>query len=383
MISLAERYRHVRSRTEEICKPLLTEDYVIQSMPDVSPPKWHLGHTSWFFDTFLLKKQDPGSHVAEPIYDYVFNSYYVTVGARVARPDRGLLSRPSVAEVFSYRKNVDRAMTALFEANEDVLELIELGLQHEQQHQELLVTDIKHIFWINPIRPIYGTQERHFQDSGRHGWQKFDGGARSIGHSGRDFAFDNELPRHPVFVGPFEIASPLVTNGEFLEFMNSGGYETPELWLSDGWDHVARNNWKAPLYWERRDGQWSVFTLGGSVPIDENAFVAHVSYYEADAFARWLGKRLPTEAEWEVAAATSESSEPSSLWQWTSSSYGAYPGYRQKSGALGEYNGKFMSNRMVLRGGSWATPRSHFRPTYRNYFDPATRWQFTGIRLAA
>jgi ergothioneine biosynthesis protein EgtB len=378
---LTERYARVRARSESLCEPLLIEDHVIQSMPDVSPPKWHLGHTSWFFETFILKNRLQGYRLHDPRYGFIFNSYYEAVGARVARAERGLLSRPSVEEVYSYRHHVDRAMAGALEL---APELTVLGLHHEQQHQELLLTDIKHILWTNPTRPAYGTAEPAAPaPAAGADWRRFEGGLREIGHAGTGFSFDNELPRHQICLRPYELATRLVTNGEYLEFIASGGYEDSSLWLSDGWDLVQRAAWRAPLYWEKaQGGRWLAFTLEGMKPLDENAPVAHVSFYEADAYARWRGRRLPTEAEWEAAAAE-DPRLVSSLWQWTSTAYGPYPGFAPVSGALGEYNGKFMSNRMVLRGGSWATPESHFRISYRNFFDPASRWQFSGVRLAS
>ncbi|HXG31511.1 MAG TPA: ergothioneine biosynthesis protein EgtB [Thermodesulfobacteriota bacterium] len=412
--SLLKDYRSVRGFSEDLCRPLVTEDYVIQSMPDVSPTKWHLAHTSWFFETFVLEHVDPGYRPLDPRYKYLFNSYYVQVGARHARPQRGLLSRPTVEEVYLYRHRVDEHMIGFLESADEseverIAPVIEIGIHHEQQHQELMVTDIKHVFSVNPLRPVYITKHENPKSRSIPGirWIVFPEGVYLIGHEGEGFAYDNECPRHREFVGAFLIASRLVTNREYLAFMEDGGYERPELWLSDGWYAVEANGWKAPLYWEGIDGAWWYFTLSGMREVDLDEPVCHVSYYEADAYARWAGARLPTEAEWEIAASKPSiegnfiedgrhhpvplSDEGASgdllqmfgdVWEWTSSPYTPYPGFKTLPGALGEYNGKFMSNQMVLRGGSCATPRSHIRRTYRNFFPPSARWQFMGIRLA-
>lgn len=410
---LIDNYRTVREFTEALCKPLCTEDYVIQSMPDVSPTKWHLAHTSWFFETFVLSKVNPHYKSPHPQYSYLFNSYYVQVGERHVRSERGLLSRPTVEEVYYYRHHVDRNMLEfLGEADKaeikEIAPVIETGLHHEQQHQELIVTDIKHVFSINPLRLVYvGRDSPEVSSVPRMNWVSFSGGVHLIGHEGDGFAFDNELPRHREFLEPFQLASRLVTNGEYLLFMGDDGYGRPELWLSDGWHMVETNGWCAPQYWEKRDESWWNFTLSGVREVDPNEPVCHVSYYEADAYARWVGARLPSESEWEIAASNVQIEgnfveggryHPIALddkksngtlrqmhgdvWEWTRSPYVPYPGYRTLPGALGEYNGKFMSNQMVLRGGSCATPKSHIRKTYRNFFPPSARWQFMGIRLA-
>jgi len=418
-LTLSDRYHQVRSWSEKICQPLETEDYVIQTMPDVSPPKWHLAHTTWFFETFLLVPYLTDYAVFQPQYGYLFNSYYEAVGQRHPRPQRGLLSRPTVPEVYQYRAYVDEAMRSLFGqlAHElgdhpNLLSLIELGLHHEQQHQELLLTDIKHILALNPLRPAYRADlpEASPPTAITDRWLDYPGGLYAIGHEGQDFAFDNEGPRHSVYLQDFWLAARLVTNGEYLEFMEAGGYSKPEYWLSEGWAMVQQmvpahiQAQLAPLYWESIDGNWWVMTLAGLRPLNEHEPVCHVSFYEADAYARWAEKRLPTEAEWEVAAVQVPPSgnlldsgrlHPSpaigtsrpdqlfgDLWEWTQSAYLPYPGFKPATGAVGEYNGKFMCNQMVLRGGSCATPADHIRATYRNFFPPATRWQFSGIRLA-
>jgi len=408
---LLETYRSVRRMTESLCEPLETEDYVIQSMPDASPAKWHLAHTSWFFETFVLAKGMPGYRPLDPRYRYLFNSYYYAVGPMHARPERGLISRPTVGDVYAYRHHVDEAMHRfLEEADPPTFErfsfVITLGLNHCQQHQELLLTDLKHAFWKNPLLPTY-RKYPHIaaKDAVPLRWIEFGEGVRAIGHAGHEFAFDNESPRHRVFAAPFQLAHRLVTNGEYLEFVTSGGYEKPELWLSDGWNARLEENWNAPLYWLKGDPGWQQFTLGGLRELHPAEPVCHVSYYEADAYARWAGARLPTEAEWEIAAMDvpvtgrfleSQHHHPGpageeraltqlygDAWQWTQSAYSAYPGYKPLKGALGEYNGKFMSGQMVLRGASCVTPRSHARSTYRNFFPPKMRWQFVGIRLAS
>ncbi|HEX9737080.1 MAG TPA: ergothioneine biosynthesis protein EgtB [Thermoanaerobaculia bacterium] len=416
-----DRYREVRAWTDALCEPLATEDYVIQSMPDASPTKWHLAHTAWFFETFLLAPHLDGYRTPDARFNYLFNSYYNTVGEQYSRPERGLISRPTVAEVRSYRRHVDEHAAELLEgAGEDLLAellpLVEVGLNHEQQHQELMLTDLKHMFSKNPLLPVYRPARAAASEAlPALVWHEYPEGLRRIGHDGaEDFAFDNEGPRHRVFVDAFRIASRLVACGEYLEFMADGGYERPDLWLSDGWSAVRAQGWKAPLYWSREGGVWRHFTLGGLRDVEPAEPVCHVSLYEADAYARWAGARLPSEAEWEVAAddvlgaaaARGDAAPDANLaedghyhprplaaasrhgqflgdvWEWTRSAYSPYPGYRPPPGALGEYNAKFMSSQVVLRGGSCATPRSHVRTTYRNFFPPSTRWQFMGLRLA-
>ena len=403
---LLDRYLDVRRATERLCQPLAVEDYVVQAMPDVSPAKWHLAHVSWFFETFVLRMRLADYRPLDERHAMLFNSYYNGVGPQFERAARGTLSRPTVADVFAYRAHVDKAMIQLLEragAVPPAATVIELGLQHEQQHQELLVTDLKYNLGANPLRPAYRRLSRESRAAAPHGFAAFEGGLVEIGHAGSGFAFDNEIPRHRVVLAPYEFGSRLVTNTEYLQFIEAGGYRRPDLWLSDGWRAARERNWGAPLYWERVDGGWQTYTLGGAAPLDPNAPVVHVSYYEADAYARWRGARLPTEAEWEHAAAggpvdghllDDEPDEPrpasepglaqlfGDAWEWTASAYLPYPGFRPLSGALGEYNGKFMVNQMVLRGGSCATPRSHMRATYRNFFPPDARWQFSGIRLA-
>jgi ergothioneine biosynthesis protein EgtB len=408
---LAARYRAVRRATEALCEPLAVEDYVIQSMPDASPVKWHLAHTSWFFETFVLTPYRPGYRPHHPQFAVLFNSYYNAVGPRWPRPQRGLLSRPTVAEVFRYRAHVDEQMTALLEAAAGdlagrVADTLVLGLHHEQQHQELLLTDLKHALSANPLRPAYRDVAPREGKAPDLEWHAFPAGVAWLGHDGDGFAFDNESPRHRVFLEGFRLASRLVTNGEYLAFLSDGGYERPELWLSDGWAARQLHGWVAPLYWEREAQGWLALTLEGPRPVDPGEPVCHVSYYEADAFARWAGARLPTEAEWETAAPAAvaghfaegghyhPAAAPADddrgpirqlygdVWQWTASPYVAYPGYVPAAGALGEYNGKFMCNQLVVRGASCATPRSHARHSYRNFFPPDARWQFTGIRMA-
>jgi ergothioneine biosynthesis protein EgtB len=409
--ALPGRYREVRRRTEGLCAGLEVDDFGVQSMPDVSPTKWHLAHTSWFFETFVLAAAVPGYRPFHPRFGYLFNSYYNAVGDRQPRDRRGHLSRPTVREVFAYRAHVDEHVAALLEGTADgrlgpIAPVIDLGLHHEQQHQELLLTDIKHVFASNPLRPVYRDRPPSAgAPAGPMRWTAFPAGVRRIGHAGPGFAYDNETPRHRAFVEGFQLGSRLVTAGEYLAFMADGGYRRPDLWLSDGWNASRREGWSAPLYWEDEGGGWRHMTLAGMRPVDGAEPVCHVSYYEADAFARWAGARLPTEAEWETAAAGApaagrfledghhhprpagaDGGGPAQLfgdaWEWTASPYVAYPGYRPTGGALGEYNAKFMCNQLVLRGGSCATPRSHIRPSYRNFFPPEARWQFSGIRLA-
>ncbi|MGE0687861.1 MAG: ergothioneine biosynthesis protein EgtB [Dehalococcoidia bacterium] len=403
---LAAAFREMRQQTEALCSPLETEDYVIQSMPDVSPPKWHLAHTSWFFEQFVLDVFQPGYARFHPKYHYLFNSYYNGAGVFHPRLRRGMLSRPSVQEIYAYRAYVTEATLSLIEhADAGLLAqigpVITLGINHEQQHQELLLTDIKHILWSNPLEPVYAAAAEHVSRTRPQGWIESEGGLIEIGAQGGGFAFDNELPRHRVYLEPYRLADRPVTNREYLEFMADGGYSKPEIWLSDGWATINREKWDAPMYWEQRGGEWWNFTLSGMRRVDPNEPVTHVSHYEAAAFAHWAGKRLPTEQEWEHAAESmpiegnfveSGIYHPAStpegtrfygdVWQWTQSAYTPYPGFEPLPGTVGEYNGKFMSGQNVLRGGSCATPLSHIRASYRNFFQPYHRWQFTGIRLA-
>ena len=400
----AAPYRAVREATLALAAPLSAEDCTLQSMPDASPVKWHLAHTTWFFETFVLVPQVAGYRVFDPAYGYLFNSYYNAIGERHPRPQRGMLSRPSLDEILAYRRHVDQAVLQSTPGGE----ALELGLHHEQQHQELILTDLKHLLSRNPLRPVYRKQWPLTQIRARtRTWVGFKGGLHEIGHEGTGFAFDNEGPRHRVWLEDFELASHPVTHGDFLDFIEDGGYRRPELWLSAGWDLAQARGWQAPLYWEKRDGVWHTFTLHGEAPVDRHAPVCHVSFFEAEAFARWADARLPTEAEWEVAArgvplegnfvesgalhplAPREDAAPGTLaqafgdvWEWTRSDYAPYPKYRPAAGAVGEYNGKFMCGQYVLRGGSCATPTSHLRPTYRNFFPPEARWQFSGLRLA-
>lgn len=403
--AIAARYRATRAGTERLCAPLETEDYQLQSMPDCSPPKWHLAHTAWFFETFLLAPRMPDFRPYRPEFGYLFNSYYDAVGDRWPRPARGLLSRPTVAEVYAYRHEVDERMLALLESADDrtlaeLVPIVELGLSHEEQHQELLLTDLKHAFGLNPLAPQYAAPvEATRAVAAPAEWESHPSGVRWVGHDGAGFAFDNEGPRHRTFVAAFEFASRPVNNGEYLAFLDDGGYDRPELWLSDGWAARRQAGWSAPLHWHREGSGYVLFTLRGLRPLDPAEPVCHLSYYEADAYARWAGARLPTEFEWEIAAGAREvrghfldsgrfhptasaSSYYGDVWVWTASPYIAYPGYRPAAGALGEYNGKFMCNQMVLRGGSCATPAGHVRSTYRNFFPADARWQFSGLRLA-
>ncbi|MEO7716203.1 MAG: ergothioneine biosynthesis protein EgtB [Capsulimonas sp.] len=410
--ALAVQYETVRAFTEKICAPLVTEDYAIQSMPDCSPAKWHLAHTSWFFETFVLKAVDPSYQSPHAQYDFLFNSYYNSVGDRHCRAKRGLISRPTVDETYTYRAHVDEAMRAFFTAGApdtitSMESVIEIGLHHEQQHQELMVTDLKHMFSENPLLPVYrSARPVAAAPTPELTWVSFDGGLDWIGHEGEGFSYDNEGPRHQTFLQPFQLASRLTTAGEYLAFIEDGGYHRPEFWLAEGWSIVQARGWEAPLYWERQgDGSWTQMTLSGPRPVDPSEPVCHVSFFEAEAYAAWAGARLATEAEWEVAArgvavegnfVEGERFHPAPLtgdapglrqmfgdvWEWTQSPYTPYPGYRAAPGALGEYNGKFMSSQYVLRGGSCATSQTHIRSTYRNFFSPDARWQFMGIRLA-
>jgi ergothioneine biosynthesis protein EgtB len=420
--AIAERFRTVRQRTLDLCKPLTPEDMMVQSCAEASPAKWHLAHTAWFFESFILKKFLPGYKLFNPDFPWLFNSYYRTFAQFPEKRLRSSFSRPGLDEVLGYRQHVDEGIERLLEAGAEaeVLKRVELGANHEEQHQELLLTDILHAFYTNPLRPAYlkkagqpGDEEMRTLNSQvqRPGhpakrFVKFEGGLVDVGFSGDGFCYDNELPRHRVFLEPFAIGDRLVTNGEFAEFIADGGYRQPELWLSAGWDALEQNGWRAPLYWNDVDGNWQLFTAHGEIPLEDakEAPVSHVSYFEADAYARWAGMRLPTEAEWEVAAEgraiegnllDSGELRPSGVvgagaelkqmwgdcWEWTASAYLGYPGFEPLAGSLGEYNGKFMSGQMVLRGGSCATPKAHIRSSYRNFFQPETRWQFSGIRL--
>ena len=425
---LLARYAAVRAASEKLCAPLEPEDYQLQPMADASPAKWHLAHTTWFFETFLLVPHAAGYRVFHPKFCHLFNSYYEAVGNRHPRAERGMLSRPTVREVYAYRRAVDEAVGDWLSRGELPAELaavVELGLNHEQQHQELLLTDLKAAFSRNPLFPAYqegasasvgvsaktkpNSLLRTDTDTGTDTFHSFPGGLVEVGHAGPGFAFDNESPRHAVFLRPFAFAETPVTVGDYLAFLADGGYRRPELWLSDGWATRKARGWEAPEYWHRDGDTWVTFTLAGLRPLDPNEPITHISFYEADAYATWAGARLPTEFEWEVAAAGLDPdvgnfaddgyyhpraedrsrSERTTLkqmfgdvWEWTASPYTAYPGFRPAAGALGEYNGKFMCNQMVLRGGSCASPRGHLRPTYRNFFPPEARWQFTGLRLA-
>lgn len=386
---LIEAFLAVRGESERRAAPLSAEDQLIQSMPDASPTKWHRAHTTWFFEQFLLGEHCPGYQPFHPDYAFLFNSYYVNAGPRHARHQRGHLTRPAAEEITAYRRHVDAAMIKFFQSSsEDALKriapLVEVGLNHEQQHQELMLTDILHAFAQNPIRPAYDPAWR-FPAWTRSGddWITLNEGIYGIGHAGNGFHFDNEKPAHRALVGPVKLSRNLVTNGEWLAFIRDGGYRTATLWLMDGFAVATNEHWQAPGYWHDIDGQWQVMTLAGLKPVDEAAPVCHISYYEADAFARWSGKHLPTEMEWEVAARGDHLNDAFGIvWQWTRSAYSPYPGYRASEGALGEYNGKFMVNQLVLRGSSLATPEGHSRLSYRNFFYPHHRWQFSGLRLA-
>lgn len=405
--TLLEEYRQVRQFSERLCTPLAVDDYQIQSITETSPPKWHLAHVSWFFERFILSELQPGYSPFNPGFNYLFNSYYYTVGTMQPRPRRGLLSRPTLQEVMAYRSHVDRAMASLIQEIDEsryatLLFRTRLGLNHEQQHQELLLMDIKHNFSVNPLLPAYRndlsipggtTRPPH--------WLQQEGGLHSIGHHGSGFAYDNETPRHSVLVYDHQLADRFITNGEYLEFIRDGGYQAPALWLADGWTRLQQEGWHHPLYWQTREETWQQFTLGGLRPLNLHEPVCHLSYYEADAYARWAGKRLPREEELELlldeqplkgnfvesdllhpAPAGEQGQWFGDLWAWTASPYTAYPGFRTLDGSMGEYNGKFMSSQMVLRGGCCATATRHMRASYRNFFYPHERWMFSGLRLA-
>jgi ergothioneine biosynthesis protein EgtB len=417
-VKLMARFGEARQRTLALCAGLSAEDMMVQSCPEASPAKWHLAHTAWFFESFVLREFLPGYRLFNRDFPWLFNSYYEGFSAFPEKRLRAVFARPALNEVLRYREHVDEGINRLLEtgAVEEALRRIELGVNHEEQHQELLLTDVLHAFFTNPLRPVYRSLESPISKAnsgapkGKLDFDRFEGGLREVGHRGGGFCFDNELPRHRVWLEPFAMARRLVTCGEFAEFMADGGYSRPELWLSAGWNAVKSSGWRAPLYWMNEGGEWSVFTLRGEFPLKELAAtpVSHVSFYEADAFARWAGRRLPTEFEWETAAEGQPVERnlldsgllmPSpckellqnehgtkcfgDCWEWTASAYLGYPGFRPLEGALGEYNGKFMSGQMVLRGGSCVTPAAHIRASYRNFFAPETRWQFSGIRLTS
>lgn len=419
--TLVQHYDEIRSHTESLAAPLSPEDQTVQSMPDVSPTKWHRAHVTWFFETFVLADNEPGFVPFQEQYWFLFNSYYEAVGPRYARPDRGLLSRPGAHDVGVYRGNVDdrmRDLVAGLDAGslDKVVPTIELGFHHEQQHQELLLMDIKHVLSLNPLQPVYAGSPSERSEPDPLGWVEVEGGLVEIGHDGDGFSFDNELPRHNEWLEPYRLADRLTTNGEWLEFIHDGGYERPGLWLSDGWAKVKEEHWQAPLYWTEHDGVWFEHTLNGTWPVNPGLPVSHVSFYEAEAFATWAGKRLPSEAEWEHALVADGQADDSNVvgnladretyhpraaqpgtsqagsghlrqaygdcWEWTSSAYHPYPGFHPAEGAIGEYNGKFMSNQMVLRGGCALTSPGHARATYRNFFPHQSRWALSGVRLA-
>ncbi len=401
-------YSRVRGFSETLCRPLTKDDYQIQSIPQTSPPKWHMAHVTWFFETFILADFKPGYQPFHAEYDFIFNSYYYTHGNMHPRPKRGLLSRPTVDEIYQYRQAIDEAMLELIECVDDSkwIDLcfkVELGLHHEQQHQELLLMDVKHNFNANPLKPAYRNDLKI--PAGQNtaiDWIEFDGGIKNIGTDGNEFCFDNETPSHEILLRPFKLSARFVTNSEYIEFIHDGGYSNPALWLADGWAMIQTRDWSHPLYWSDAKGNWQQFTLGGMRELNPNEPVCHISYYEADAFARWSGNRLPLEAELELMLepqtisgnfveddylhpmpANDNGQYYGDLWAWTASPYTPYMGFKPLAGTMGEYNGKFMSNQMVLKGGSCITSRDHIRPTYRNFFYPEERWAFTGIRLAA
>ncbi|MCE7064845.1 ergothioneine biosynthesis protein EgtB [Dyadobacter sp. CY326] len=379
--TLSDTYNTVRSYSEKICEPLETEDYVPQPVPFVSPPKWHLAHSTWFFETFILKPFLPDYKVFDTDYNYLFNSYYNNVGERTLRTDRGNVTRPTTKNVYAYRQHVDRCMEELLESLTDptALALVELGLHHEQQHQELLVTDIKYILGHNPLFPVYQSGYNLVNDENQDaGFLAVSEGVYEVGFNGEGFSFDNELGRHKVYLHNFEISKSLVTNADFMAFIEAGGYQDFNLWLDEGWSWVNENDIASPMYWHKIGGEWHYFTLGGLQKVNPNAILSHISFYEASAFAQWKGMRLPTEFEWEIA---SEQLDWGKRWEWTNSSYLPYPGFSKAPGAVGEYNGKFMINQMVLRGASVGTSPNHSRNTYRNFFHAHERWQYTGIRL--
>jgi len=379
---MKQTYIQVRNRTVELCKPLKTEDYVSQAVPYTSPPKWNLGHTSWFFEELILKSHARSYNVYDDHFSFLFNSYYNALGDRTPRAERGTITRPTVEEVYAYRNYVDEAMVSFLDSTEakDHEDLVTLGLNHEQQHQELFLTDLKFTLALNPLFPVY--HEDYELVAGKNsaeGWESFDGGLFEIGATGKEFCYDNELQRHTVYLRPYQLRKNLVTNGEYAEFMEDGGYETFSLWLDEGWSWVRENNVHAPLYWRKENGRWKYYTLAGLKEVDPDAILAHVSWYEASAFAQWKGLRLPTEFEWE---AGSDRIPWGERWEWTNSAYLPYPGFRAMEGAAREYNGKFMVNQMVLRGASVGTSPGHSRKTYRNFFHPHFQWQFSGIRLS-
>lgn len=379
---LKEKYLEVRNRTEALCKPLQIEDYVPQPVAFASPPKWHLAHSTWFFEEMILKRNLDSYREFHPDFGFLFNSYYNTIGERTFRADRGNITRPGVSEVYAYRAYVDGGMMELLskEISNELRELIELGLNHEQQHQELLITDLKYTLGHNPIFPVYDESFNLLADSNTsYGWLAMEEGVYEIGHDGDAFCFDNEMNKHRVYLHEFEISHALVTNGEYMEFMEAGGYSRFECWLDEGWSWLNENQITSPLYWHKINGKWHYFTLAGLKEVDPDAILGHVSYYEAQAYASWRGLRLPTEFEWEAA---SENLDWGKRWEWTNSAYLAYPGFKTAAGAVGEYNGKFMINQMVLRGASVATAPNHSRKTYRNFFHPHFQWQYSGIRLA-